>query len=295
MIARVLREPLIHFLIGGMLIFLVSLTVGKKSSDDRDIIVDRESLIQFMQYRLKLFRPEIFEKKLDRMPEDKLQTLILKYIDDEILYREAMIQGLDKSDDVIRQRLIQKSRFILEEDNNTPPTSADLQSYFEKHANRYTSGPFLTFTHVFLDIDIHGQDSQKLAERMIEDLNRNNVSFSDAPSFGDQFPFLTNYVNRPIDFVASQFGGEAIQSLREMSPDENRWQGPVKSAYGWHAVLLIGSTPKKKLDFGQVQDEVAQAYMDDRRLKNRAKAIDRLRKNYQVKIDLGRPRSGNGN
>ena len=294
MIRNLHKEPLVHFLIGGAVLYAIHGAVKPPEDEGRQIVIDKPALLNFVQYRSKLFRPELFEKQLDQMPREEFDKLVKDYVDEEVLYREARSYQLERGDDVIRQRLIQKSQFLIDDEDNASPTDAELRKYFEQNRDRYITPPSLTFTHVFLDSTIHGKQTEQFARETMARLNRGHVGFSDAPSHGDRFPFLINYVDRPVDFVASQMGSAMTISLLARRPSEDNWQGPFQSPYGWHVVLLVKNSPASRLRFDQVRDEVRQSYLEDRRIRDRQQALDRLRKQYQVKLDIDRPGASAG-
>jgi hypothetical protein len=209
---RILREPLLHFLVvGGLLfgIFTWSHRGSAKQASGKTIVVDKASLLNFLQYRNKAFKPEYFESQLDAMSPRELQDLSDQYVEEELLYREAKSLGLEEGDDVIRQRLVQKMNFLIEDlaDTSGTPSEAELEEYLKKNQSQYIIEPSVTFTHVFADSSVHGEKAAKeLAERLKAQLNSTHAAFNDAPQFGDRFPFLQNYVERTFDYIASHCG-----------------------------------------------------------------------------------------
>src|SRR5262249_31384143 len=86
--------------------------------------------------------------------KEKERQLVRRYVDEEILYREALRLGLDKGDPVIARRLTQKIEFLLEDLAFVPePTPRELEAYFEKHRARYEKPPRLSMLHVFVSGD----------------------------------------------------------------------------------------------------------------------------------------------
>src|SRR5690606_37816055 len=169
-VRRLLREPLVHFLVAGAVLFAAYALVrgpGAAPADERTIVVDRRTLLTFMQYRSNAFEPSTFEASLDAMSDDERRRLIEAYVDEEILYREAKALGLSESDYVIRQRLIQKLGFLLGDiaDASLAIGAAELQAYFDTHREAYAIEPAVTFTHVFFDADRRGAEGALAAAR----------------------------------------------------------------------------------------------------------------------------------
>jgi parvulin-like peptidyl-prolyl isomerase len=287
---RLLREPLVHFVAAGALLFAAfTLVRGPRPSaaDDSTIVVDRRALLTYMQYRANAFDAATFEAALDALSEQDLAQLIDEYVEEEALYREAKTLGLDGSDYVIRQRMIQKIKFLLG-DAAAPSATVDanaLADYFAVHKQEYAVEPSVTFTHVFFDAERRGgaYKARDAAERAVRNLNAAHEAFNDAPGHGDPFPFLKNYVDRTFDYVASQFGHEFAAALAKLTPGEV-WQGPLRSAYGEHAVLLTRRTEPKLPELDEIRDRVEGDYLRERAAVELKSLTATVRKRYRVEV-----------
>ena len=116
MLARIktaFREPLVHFLAIGILLFVVFGLVNDDQSARGDRIeITRADLDQFVA---------IFSKQWQRQPSpQELQGLIDARIREEVLYREALAMGLDKDDTIVRRRLAQKVEFLMGDAGHQP-------------------------------------------------------------------------------------------------------------------------------------------------------------------------------
>ena len=109
-----LRQPLLHFLLIGLGLFLIfDLVSGDRpDADQRVIVVDREALLTLLQFRIKAFEPGVAASRLDAMSEADLERLVDDYVREEALHREALALGMDVNDHIIKRRLIQKVEFI---------------------------------------------------------------------------------------------------------------------------------------------------------------------------------------
>jgi hypothetical protein len=105
MIRRLLKEPLVHFLLLALAIFgLYGLTSGKTEPRHDEIVVTGGKIEQLAG---------LFIKIRQRPPTTvELKELIDDHVKEEILYREALALGLDKDDTVIRRRLRLKMEFL---------------------------------------------------------------------------------------------------------------------------------------------------------------------------------------
>lgn len=285
---RLLREPLVHFVVAGGAFFLAYVLIDGRDaaqSDATTIVVDRRSLLTFMQYRANAFEPEVFAAALDGMSAAELDQLVDAYVGDEIMYRQAKELGLAESDYVIRQRMIQKADFLLGDvaHAGVEVDDAAVRAYFEANKAAYASAPSLTFAHVFFDSERRGRAAaHAAAEEAVRALTKAGARYEDAVGKGDRFPFLTNYVERTPDYVTSHFGSEFAAALATLTPSDSTWQGPIRSAYGEHVVLLTRRTAPAYPSFEAVRDSVARDYIDAHSTAERATMLAGLRGRYRV-------------
>jgi hypothetical protein len=285
---QILREPLLHFLIaGGILLAAYQLTHEPEVdlSRDKTIVVDKEGLLNFLQYRSKAFETEYFTKELDAMSPEERKSLVDQYIEEEMLYREAKSLGLEQGDYVIRQRLVQKMRYLIDDitEGGDAPSDAVLNAYLQKHKDIYTLEPSLTFTHVFVDSSLHGnKKALEMAERLKHDLNSRGARFNDAPQFGDRFPFHENYVERTVDYVQSHFGPEFLSGIAKITPSEMRWNGPVRSMHGYHLILLTSRSEARLPELNEIRAQVAEDWERDRTQAARSHGLSRLASEYII-------------
>ena len=288
MLHRVLREPLVHFLAAGGLLFAIytlSPHVQATAPSNRTIVVDEAALRNFLQYRSKAFETEYFTSELNAMTPEQRTELADQYVEEEMLYREARSLGLEQGDYVIRQRLVQKMRFLMDDLVNTggTPDDAVLTDYLHRNKERYLVQPSTTFTHVFTDASTRGDAGARTqAERLTVQLNATHARFSDAPGYGDRFPFLQNYVERTADYIASQFGEEFVAALARIPPSETTWVGPIKSTHGYHVVLVTGKADGRLPALSEIRQQVQEDWALDRGERARARAMKQLAGQYTI-------------
>jgi hypothetical protein len=258
---RLLKEPLLHFLLVGLGLFLLyDFVAGDQAEyDSRVIDVNRDTLLTFVQFRTRAFDPAISAQRLDAMSADELQALIDDYVREEALYREALALGTDKNDYIIKRRLIQSIEFITSGFVTAAVDLSDkeLRDYYEENRADYYVEPHVTFTHVFFNSDTRSIDEAiALAEAKLAELNGAGVQFSQAPRHGERFPYFVNYVERTPAFLTSHFGTRMTKQLLALEPDESTWQGPFQSPYGAHVVLLVNRQEGRFPEFSEVEQLV---------------------------------------
>jgi hypothetical protein len=258
---KLLTEPLLHFLLIGVGLFVLFKFAASDdaSYDENVIVVDRSTLLTYVQFRARAFEQGGAAAFLDKLQGDELERLIDDYVREEALYRQAVALGVDANDYVIKRRMIQSVEFIT----HGFVTAAvdlgeeDIETFFEANKDDYYIAPYVTFTHVFFEKDRRGADAAlALAEAELAELNARRVLFTKAPEHGDRFPYFLNYVERDPEFVASHFGPKAAEEIFAVEPDGALWQGPFESPYGYHLVLLTRKVEGRYPDLEEVREPV---------------------------------------
>ncbi len=284
------NDPLFHFVGLGFLLFVLFDLIGPTQSPelDREIRVDQEALLTFIQYRSRNFDRDTAQARLASLDATALDQLVKEFVREEVLYREGLSLGLDSDDYVIRRRLIQKVEFLAEgfASASASLSDDDLATYFEEHKRDYYVSPSITFTHVFFDRAKHGQATDILAGEMLAQLNAEQVPFAGAPGRGDRFPFHLNYVERTPEFVASHFGREMAEAVLAL-PVDDMWKGIFTSAYGAHLVLVAARVEGRDATLDEVRSRVRDDAMRDLMGRDMEAAIARIAEGYDIEIDLG--------
>src|SRR5512139_1674511 len=285
---RLLREPLLHFLLAGAAIYVAWAHWGQAQGDSRHIVVDRGALLRFMQYQSQAFEPGTFAARLDAMDDAHRRQLVADYVREEALYREARALGLERGDYVMRQRLVQKMNFLLESQDAAEPSEGELQAYLARHAELYRVAQSWTFTHVFVDAAAQPAEAAgRRAHALLARLNRAHAGFNDAPRYSDRFPFLQNYVERTGEYIESHFGRAFATSLQALPVDATRWQGPLRSDQGWHLVLVTAHAPQRDPALAEIRAQVRDDFRRDAAAARQEQAIRDVISRYDVEVDLG--------
>ncbi len=286
-----LRDPLLHFLIvGGLLFAGYQLVQGPRqtASDNTTIVVDRAKLLTFLQYELVAFQPKYFKAQFNAMNDGEKRDLVAKYVREEALYREAEAMGLSEGDYVIRRRMVEKMLYLIDDTatESFSPTDEALKAYYLKHRDRYEEAPSLTFTHVFVDSEIkRPQSAENAAEALKKQLEEKHAGFNDAPAYGDRFPYLQNYVDRDPQFIEHQLGAGFASAVMKLTPSDHVWYGPIKSQFGYHLVLITRHVPARLPKLATVREQVKDDLLRDTVAAYRKKAVADLIGRFKVKLN----------
>ncbi len=281
-----LRDPLIHFLVIGGMLFAAYGLLSPDGNDPKSIAVTRNALLNFAQYRANTFNFDLFDQGLDELTTTERQALVDEYVREEALYREALALGLDQGDYIIRQRLIQRLELLLEDNNETTDVDPDeLIEFYTQFNDDYWEPAVYTFTHVFFNAELRGEaGAHEAAFEALVKLNEQSVPFSGALGFGDRPLYFQNYVERTRDFIEANLGQDLISLLDDIEPSKLKWRGPVRSPYGWHLILLTAREEAWLPSLEEIEDRVREDHRRTQKEQVQRRQLDQVVNSYEVNV-----------
>lgn len=269
---KLLRDPLVHFLAGGALLFALYARVNGGEPDEGRIVVSEARVASLASG---------FERTWMRPPSpDELRALVDDYVREEILYREALALGLDRDDLVVRRRMRQKMEFLNAEIADlAEPTREELESYLEAHPERFREPERWSFQQVFVSPDRSG-DVEERARALLARLR----AAPDAGVDGDPTLLPPGLEGASAEEIARTFGtGFAAELARA---PEGRWGPPIASAYGLHLVRVTGREPGRLPDLDEVRSTVEREWTAERRRESEERFYRDLRQRYEVEVRM---------
>lgn len=242
---RLLREPLLHFLLLGGLLFAVYAWIGERDTPNATIVVD--------QGRVAALSAQ-FERLWHRAPTStELQGLIDAWVREEILYREGLAAGVDRNDDIVRRRVVQKMRFLAETAVARVPTEAELEAWWRAHPQDYRVPPTYTLQQEYLDAQ---PGTSMLPSRLV------GASTAD---------------------VARTFGTDFSDALTGLPT--GTWSQPIRSGFGLHRVLIEARTAGGVAPLSDVRAAVERDFLAARTRQVEDEFYASARRRYTVEID----------
>ena len=205
------REPLIHFLALGALLFVLHTVVNNSRAPEKDNrIVISDTKVEWLQ--------SMWSKKWRRMPtEQELKNLVESYVREEILYREALTMGLDGNDTIIRRRLAQKMEFLAKDIGQMiKPTENEIREFFDANIEHYREPELISFSHVYFNQD-HRTNADKDSRMVLVSLQENKTSPSAALTSGDRFMLHYDYPQKNHVEIMKLFGKSFADTIFKMS------------------------------------------------------------------------------
>lgn len=271
--SRLLKEPLLHFLLLGAVLFILSLVVkpsGKVRNEGDQIVVSAARIEQLAA---------IFTKTWQRPPTtQELKGLIDDFILEEIYYRQALEMGLDRDDVMIRRRLRQKLEFLTDETATLIEAEDEtLQTYLEENPDAFREDSRYSFEQIYFSPDRHGDGLDAHVAAQLTALRAGETLASDSQLLPGSFK------DSPGSVIDRSFGRGFAAQLDDLKPGE--WQGPVQSGLGIHLVRVESMSEGTVPELAKIRPQVEREWAHARRLEARESVNTKLLEQYEVTIE----------
>ena len=270
------RQPLIHFLVAGLVLFgVATLVEHKRNTRSTAIHVSAAEIRRLV---------EVWSRQYGRSPSPaEVQGLISDYVREEVYYREALASGLDQGDSIIRRRLVEKMEFLSQEIAGGEPDEEELQAYFERNPQKFEVPAQMAFSHIYFSPAKHGAAVEDDARAALAVLSTRGSASRPEANLGDAFMLQREYPLQTRDEVKSLFGEQFAIGLFALAPGQ--WQGPIQSSYGLHLVRVTQFTPSHVPQLAEVRSQVLTDFKNERLQAASEAYYARLRERYRVDVD----------
>jgi hypothetical protein len=262
-----MREPLLHFVLLGVLLFAVDYFIAGRADDPRTIVIDQSVDAEALK---------VFREARGRGPnQDELYALRRVWLDNEVLYREGLAMQMDVGDPAIRDKVIFKALSVINAGLKLPPyDAATLRRWFEQNRDKYDEPARFDF----LEAVPVGENSEGAARQFASALN--------AGTPGEAQAGLRVFDDRPRPNLVTSYGEEFARELESAPPGE--WRAMPTSG-GWAVMRLEAITPPKPADFEALRGVILQDWTDAVMAEQRTAAVRALTKKYTVKVETADP------
>ena len=262
-----LSEPLVHFVFLGAMVFALDHALVARAGDPNAIVVsadvNKELVGMFTDSRRRPPTPE------------ELKSLQKIWLDNEVLYREGLANGLARGDQMLRDRIIFKSMGLIESGVKVRvPDDATLQAWFEQHRDKYDEVPRISFEEAALS----GANDEAEVRNFVNALN--------AGTPGDAKAGLRVFKARPLSSIDQAYGADFTKSLQ--SQPLNNWSA-LQTLGGWRAIRVTEVRPGSPADFAQKHAAILADWKDANASDQRTAAVRELWKKYKIRYEPAAP------
>lgn len=259
-LATLLREPLVHFILLGSLVFAADAALTQWRGGEHEIVVPAS---------VRKEARDTFVARARREPtEAEMRQFLGRWLDNEVLYREGLALGLDKGDPAMRERVIFKALNVVQAGIVLPTIDENgLRAWFDANRARYDVPARLSFDEA---VPAEAADAQAL-RRFTAALNGQGTPQLEAS--------LRSFKQRPHGTVVEAYGEEFAASLEQLKPEV--WS-VLNSSSGPRAVRLLDRTPARAATYADVRETVYQDWKDETAGRLTSEAVKALGRKYRV-------------
>ena len=261
-----LREPVLHFVLLGALLFALDHFLRLNADDPHTIVVSAEVDREIRQ---------AFKAARGQEPDAKqVSALRQVWLDNEVLYREGLALRVDQGDVTIRERVIFKALNIVESGLTLPEVDdKTLLAWFDANRAKYDEPTRYDFQEAVLA----GENAEPAVRSFVSELNTGS---------GTTRAGLRIFKGRPHDNLVQGYGADAAKSIEDMPPGE--WRA-VQTRDGWRAMRLEATNAGKAASFETVRNIVQQDWTDATMAALRTAGVREVAKKYKVRIEGSKP------
>lgn len=270
-LGNLIKEPLLHFLVAGAMLFGLYAWVNPDSTQDSSqILVDSN--------RIDLLASQ-FQRSWNRPPtQTELQGLIDNFIVEEILYRQALAMGLDSDDNVIRRRLRQKMEFLtLDTIELKEPSDQELKTFLNDHSDQFQTPAIYSFEQFYIG-DVAAEELASGQLKEIQSKLEQGLTVESTPSL---LPSL--FTDTPAFEIDRQFGQGFAKALQQLPIDQ--WSPPIQSGLGIHFVRITSYQPPSLPELSAVRSQVIREWQNAENQKLKASLLEKLKASYTIVIE----------
>ena len=285
-LTRLLKEPLLHFLLIGAALFAVYAWVNRGGNEAA------APQVRLAQADVRWLQ-ETFRAQYQRDPDpQELKSLVRDFVKETLFAREAQALGLDKDDIVVRRRLAQKMTFLLQDNSpGAAPSEDDLRKLYEAQRGRPPSDeaesgpqamftrPRISFTQIYFSREHHADAAADARAA----LQLSSQGGSAAAAAGDQGSMKSEFSNVDERTVANDFGARFAAEIFKLAPGP--WQGPINSTRGVHLVHVTALMPAELKPFEEIRDQLNEIWRAQVQRENEERTFLTLLKKYQLVPD----------
>lgn len=263
---RFLRDPVVHFVVLGALIFGVHAFLDRDSSDEPIVVSSRFVRGLEAEYR----------ERFGRAPSpSESEELVRRHVREEALVREARRLGLDRTDPIVRRRLAQKMELTLRGGLALPrPTDDELRAWIAANPDAVATDERVSFRQAFVSVDLRGDAARAAADAIAAEVRTSADPAATVVTKGDSFAFGTSFDRSSTTALDERLGREVRDAILACAP--GTVCGPVESRYGLHVVVVTAREPAGSLPFATARPIAERALLRAREDRALDQAIDAL-------------------
>jgi hypothetical protein len=262
---RWLKEPLLHFILAGGLLFATYAWLDGGGDAAPRVVRITAAEVNWLK--------DTWARQWQRPPSDQeLRGIVADYIKEVLLARHAHELGLAENDPVVRRRLAQKMAFLVQDTARLAEPGADeLRQLYDDNRARYQTPARISFSQLYFKTETAARQGLTA------------LAAGDTAEIGDRILLEREYTRADEQTVASLFG-DAF-AARVFALEAGQWHGPVASGYGFHLVRISQRREAQPRPFDEVRPQVLDEWHRSQQAKAKAQFFAGLLQQYDLVVE----------
>jgi parvulin-like peptidyl-prolyl isomerase len=259
-----LKEPMLHFIFIGLMVFLVdNLVKNDDVVDENKIVIDNRVQSEIVQE---------FQQKKSREPsQQEFDKMLDAWLRNELLYRKGLDMGLAENDPMIRDRVIQKTVFLFRNlAGLKEPSLQQLKDWYQEKGVNYQRQPSYDFEHILI------REKKENAKQSVNEILNQLLAGKDVSDYKHAYH---DFVGRNRAGLSVTFGEAFVTELDELPANE--WK-IVKSKKGWHVLRVKAKNQQPLPEFEQIEPLIRKDWQRQQQSDQVVKLIEELRNTYTI-------------
>jgi parvulin-like peptidyl-prolyl isomerase len=259
-----LKEPMLHFVVLGLMVFLLDYLVEKEGVvDENQIVIDNRIQSEIAQE---------FQQKKSREPsQQEIDKMLDAWLRNALLYRKGLDMGLAENDPMIRDRVIQKTVFLFRNlAGMKEPSLQQLKDWYQEKGVNYQRQPSYDFEHILI------REQKENGKQSVDEILKQLLA---GTSVSDYKHAYHNFVGRNRAALSVTFGEAFVTELDEVPTNE--WK-IVKSKKGWHVLRVKVKKQEPLPEFEQIEPLIRKDWQRQQQSDQVVKLIEELRNTYTI-------------
>lgn len=319
LVGNILGAPALHFAAAGALLFFAGPAFeddaqgpGGPAGISRDIVIDAT--------RIRGLRRDYGLANKQIAGEAETRALVDSLVSEEILFREGIARGFEQDDRSIGWRLVQKMRYLGEDNGDDPgivyhralkmglhlsdpivrrilvekvrliigraapkPSEQELADWYAAHRDEYAQAGRVSLRQLFFDRGRRGDDGAREAAAAAAVRAEGHGLEVERSLGGDPFVMGSRLAAQGRNDLTKLFGpGFADEAL---ALPQGVWSKPVESPYGWHLLWIDERIDARVPGLSEVRSRVEKSYESGKREQRVEAFLADARTRYTVRID----------
>ncbi len=267
-----LKEPLLHFLLLGGIVYGYFSFVSAKQENAKKVI-------HISAYEKQELQNAYEKKYAKKASKAVLDVLIAQKYYDAVLLDKAFSLQLAKNDALVRERLLKKMQFLMQERSKFhEPSQEELRKYYQQHIEEYSHVQSISFSSIYF----RNEKDKRIAQTM-HLLSDVAVQSSLAKALSEPSKLPYHEENASYEAVAEKYGKYFAKKLFTLR--KGMWHKAIHAKDGVRIVYINDKKVTQAYDFESVESRVYADYIQQENEKLKKQAYEKIDAQYSLWVE----------